>query len=766
MISKVAVIGSGTMGCGIAAQLANADIDVMLLDVKADGNQPSAVAEQAIERIRNSDPPLIVHPDVMAKIVPGNVEDDLHQIATCDWIVEAIVERLDVKRDLYRQIDQHRKPDAIVSSNTSTIPMALLIDQMPKSFRQHFAITHFFNPVRYMRLLELVRGEETDSGVMDVLCEFNDKKMGKGIVMCRDTPGFLANRVGVFALQVGIDETIRCGLTVEEADALMGRPMGIPKTGVFGLYDLIGLDLMVDVVHSLKTILPTDDPFHTVSNENPLIAGLINQGHTGLKGNGGFYRKGESGREVVDLHTGQYRAVRQGAAALAEAGEAHGVSALLEGDSAQHRFCRRVLARVLAYAASLLPEVAATPIPIDDAMKLGYNWTHGPFELIDDIGVKPFIQLLSDESLPIPSYLQNAADQFCYQVDQGKLNARSVSGKYCPVIRAPGVMRFNEVRRTLTPLRENVSASLFKLEGSIGLIEFHSKANALDDASMAIVRETALRAADEFRGIIVHNDAAHFSAGVNLHLFRQFIEQQDWQGIDSFLRDFQEAVNALKYCPVPVVAAPSGLAIGGGYEVLAHCDVVVAHTNVVLGLVESLVGLVPGGGGVKDTLYRWYKQLGKWDEAARRTFENIGYGKTGTSPQHAASLAYFRPGLDQQVMNRDRLIETARQVIGGLTDSYVKPKKPVFNWVGRPVFQRMQEFLAAAQNKGQLTAHDVVVGTEIARIVTGGDIDPSEGVSESALYRSERQAFVTLAQTKATHARIAHMLDHGGILRN
>ena len=307
MFSKVAVIGSGTMGSGIAGQLANAGTDVVLLDIKAEGDAPNAVAERAIRRLQESDPPLIVHPDVLTKITLGNIEDDLSRIADCDWIVEAIVERLELKRDLYKEIDRYRKPGAIVSSNTSTIPLTLLVRDMPAAFRQHFAITHFFNPVRYMRLLELVKGDETDPANMDRLRRFNDEKMGKGIVDCRDTPGFLGNRVGVFALQVGIDEAVRCGLSVEDADALMGRPMGIPKTGVFGLYDLIGLDLMVDVVKSLKTILPEGDPFHAVSEENALINRLIDEGYSGLKGRGGFYREVEGRREAVDLVSGDWR---------------------------------------------------------------------------------------------------------------------------------------------------------------------------------------------------------------------------------------------------------------------------------------------------------------------------------------------------------------------------------------------------------------------------------------------------------------------------
>jgi 3-hydroxyacyl-CoA dehydrogenase len=644
--------------------------------------------------------------------------------------------------------------------------MALLVEGMPQGFRRHFAITHFFNPVRYMRLLELVRGADTSAEVMDELRRFNDEKMGKGIVDCRDTPGFLANRVGVFALQVGIDEALRCGLNVEQADALMGRPMGIPKTGVFGLYDLIGLDLMVDVVSSLESILPEGDAFHQVSTPAPTLLRLIEQGYTGLKGGGGFYRTRDGQREAVDLEGCRWRPAQPADPALAAAAEELGVAALIQGGTPQHRFCRRVLARVLAYAAGLIPEVAEDPVPIDDAMKLGYNWVRGPFELIDDIGIEPCVRLLGEEGVPIPRYLAEAGRRPCYRIAQGRLEKRHVHAGYQPLERAPGILRFNEIRRTLEPLSDNRSASLFKLDGDVGVVEFHSKANALDADSMQIVQDATSRAGAELRGIIVHNDGQHFSAGVNLNRFRELIEAGDWDGIERFLMAFQDAVRALRYCPVPVVAAPSGLTIGGGYEVVAHCDVLVAHTNIVLGLVESLVGVVPGGGGVMDTLHRWRGELGDWEQAARRTFMNIGYGKTATSPRLAAELAYFRPELDRQVMNRDRLLSSALEVIDDLAGDYAPPAPRVFHWCGAAPFADMRRSLEEARDGGRVTAHDVTVGTELARIVTGGDIQPRDGVCEDEMYSAERRAFLTLARTGATRARIAHMLDRGTPLRN
>ncbi|MEM8838292.1 MAG: 3-hydroxyacyl-CoA dehydrogenase family protein, partial [Pseudomonadota bacterium] len=374
-IKKVCVIGAGTMGSGIAGQVANAGYPVVLLDIKSDGGDPNAVANRALERLKKSDPPALVHKGVLDLIETGNIDDNLDKVSDCDWVVEAIVERLDIKRELYRRLEPLLKADAIISSNTSTIPIRLLVAEMSESFQQRFCITHFFNPVRYMRLLELVRGEHTAPEVMVRAADFMDRVLGKGVVQCADTPGFLGNRVGVFALQVAIDEATKLGLTIEEADALMGRPMGIPKTGAFGLYDLIGLDLMADVVRSLRSILPNGDPFHDVGGENALINRLCSEGLTGNKGLGGFYKSDEDGSSLaIDLETGAYRERSVDLPERAVEGEKLGLSYLAEGTDNQALFCWNFLNRVLRYSASLIPDVTSSPQDIDDAMKLGYNW--------------------------------------------------------------------------------------------------------------------------------------------------------------------------------------------------------------------------------------------------------------------------------------------------------------------------------------------------------------------------------------------------------
>ncbi len=778
MIKKIAVIGAGTMGSGIAAQIANAGNQVLLLDLAAVSGESKCPAEIAIERLLVSDPPQLTHKKNASLITTGTINDDFDKLSECDWVIEAIVERLDVKKSLYQRLNENIRSDCIVSSNTSTIPISLLVEDMPTDFRRRFAITHYFNPVRYMRLLELVKGEETSTDVINKLADYNDHVLGKGVVKCADTPGFLGNRVGVFALQVGIYEAFNCGLTIEEADALMGRPMGIPKTGVFGLYDLIGIDLMVDVVASLRSILPEGDAFHAVGGENDMITKMIMDGYTGDKGKGGFYRTSTNGVRTARPLTGngevlaEYRVATTGLPKAAEnAAEATALrreplDAILAGDDAYAKFCRRVLARVLAYAASLIPDITSTPQDIDDAMKLGFNWQRGPFELIDAIGQKRLVELLNRLDIPIPPILEN--DQPFYTLSGSSLTVRQADNTYSPINLPKGVIRFHLKRKSLTPIVENNDASLFVLDGfaqgvnDLRLIEFHSKANALTDDSMEIV---AAAAKDHGSGIIIHNDAQHFSAGVDLKTFRKLIEAGDWDGIDQFLSRFQKAVCALKYTPVPVIGAPSGLAAGGGYEVLAHCDKLVVHTNSVMGLVEAGVGVVPGGGGIKETFLRWQKAKGSWDDAAWQTWMNIGYGLTGSSPPLSARLQYFLDGHDEAIMNRDRLLTRAIELVGEMQDSYVSPKPPIATLADWKLHEEMDHFMKEGVDRGDFMPHDRTVAMAIAKVMLRADDDP-QSVDEQALYARERRAFITLAKTRETHARISSMLDDGAAVRN
>jgi len=771
-INRAAVIGAGTMGLGIAGQLANAGVDVLLLDIPAEGDNRNAICERALERLLDENQPGLLHKDNLERIAIGNIEDDMAKLADVDWIAEAVVERLDIKQSLYREIDRVRKEGSIVSSNTSTIPISLLVDGMPEAFQQEFAITHFFNPVRFMRLLELVQGQATRSEVIDSLARFCDERLGKGVVVCNDTPGFLGNRVGVFAIQTALHTAIRMGLSPEVADAIFGRPMGIPKTGVFGLYDLIGIDLMSDVAKSLVSILPEQDPFHAVSAEIPVMTRMIDEGLIGNKGEqGGFYQPADVehgiSRKTLDFDEFQYRDYDASKPQVAVDAELAGdFTLLLENDDDVGTYAWEILANTLCYAAALVPEVNKSLVAVDDAMKLGYNWIQGPFEMIDAIGADRFIARLEQDGREVPDFLRVADGKTFYRSDNGELQYLLADGTYRSLLRATGIRRFSEERRTLKPIHENAAASYFGLENDVGLIEFHSKANALGPESMQLVEFAVKHATENMAGLIVHNDAQHFSCGANLESILGFIVNQDMAGLDQFLDHYQRTLQAMKYAPVPVVAAPSGLSMGGGFEVLLHTDKVIFHANSVTGLVESLVGVVPGGGGVKEMLYRWYEKTGDINKAAWNAFMNIGYGNTARSPLEAEPLAMFRNGVDDYVMNRDRLLDAAMTAVTKMAPGYAVTKRTPLAMPGRDAWAEMCEWLQKTHEKGYLTPHDVTTGTQIAMIVTGGNIDAGTELSENDLFALERKAFVSLGHTVQTRDRIQFMLELGTPLRN
>ena len=772
-IKKVAVIGAGTMGSGIAGQVANAGIEVWLLDLpKDEGDSVNALAERGLERLRETEG--LMSKDLEQHIHLGNIRDDFHQLADCDWIAEAVVERLDIKKTLYQQLDEVCHKQALITSNTSSIPISLLVEDMPLAFRQRFAITHFFNPVRFMPLLELVRGEDTSQAVMDELEHFCDQTLGKGVISCRDTPGFLGNRVGCFAIQAALQAAFEMGLSPVQADAIFGRPMGIPKTGVFGLYDLIGIDLMSDVAQSLVNTLPESDAFNAEAPKLPLMVEMIANGQTGNKQGQGFYRSVNGQREVIDLNDGRYSAFDRLDLPLALKAEQDGVMHLLNDDSIYGQFAWRVLSRTLAYAASLLPEVGDDPLAIDDAMKLGYNWVQGPFELMDEIGTDYLIERLSKEGRAVPEFLQQAAGSSFYRVENKELQTRQFNAGWQTIARSEGVARFNETRRTLTAKDTCAAASWYDLE-NIALVEFHSKANALDGDSMAILADAIQQVSTQnMRGLIVHNDAQHFSCGVNLQAVRAFFRADDLDGLDKFLAHFQNTVHQMALADFPVVCAPVGLSLGGGFEVVLHAKQVICHANSTMGLVESGVGLVPGGGGCKETLYRWVEKLNDGavdgasqdtiDEAAWKAFMNLGYGRTCTSPLLATQQAMLRSN-DRFLSNRDRLLPAAQTAIAEANEqsAFVRPK---LTMPGQEVFEAMQDWLNKAHQAGKLTPHNVVVATELARIVSGGEVAAGTMMSEQDLFDAERRSFLTLVQTDATRERINSMLDTGKIKQN
>ena len=761
-IIKVGVIGAGTMGAGIAGQVANAGIEVWLLDLPTEGENVNSLAQRGLERLRDPDMPGIMSKEAEELIHLGNTRDNFNELTECDWIAEAVVERLDIKQALYKKLHETCKESAIITSNTSTIPISLLTEGMPQDFCERFAITHFFNPVRFMRLLELVRGEQTRQDVMDTLDVFCESMLGKGVVPCSDTPGFLANRVGVFAIQCALHKAFEYNLSPTEADAFFGRPLGLPKTGVFGLYDLIGIDLMADVAKSLENILPENDAFHKYAAPIEFVSNMITNGQTGNKNDQGFYKQAGDDKMVIDLSNGNYVEHKRLKTSLLEDAEKTGVTAIISDQSKYGLFIWDVLSETLSYAASLVPEVTEDVTQIDDAMKLGYNWVKGPFELIDEIGIDYFVKRLKNSARDVPDFLENSLNNKFYTSSNSILSTLTSSGELKPIIRPKGVLRFSEARQTLTPINSNESASWFEYEGA-AIVEFHSKANALDSQSLDMISDAVTASENKgLRGVIIHNDFQHFSCGVSLWSVRNCFEKNDFDGLDDFLAYFQNTMLQMRNSSLPVVAAPVGMSIGGGFEVVLHADHVVSHANSVMGLVESFVGVVPAGGGCKEMLYRWTEKLNDTQKGAWKSFMNIGLGRKANSPQEADALSMRRPG-DNFQMNRDRILNAALSTID-ITKKVGKRKPLALS--GAEHYQEMLEWLEVNHKKGMLTPHDVTVGTEIGRVMSGGECPAGTVFSEQDILNAERSSFIRLAQTQETQARIVAMLDNGITLRN
>ncbi len=770
-IKKLAVIGAGVMGAGIAAQIANAGFSVLLLDIvpKAGGDR-NAIAKNAIARMLKTEPAPLMSPAAARLITPGNTEDDLDKLSECDWIIEAVIEDLAIKQALYRRIDMVRKPGAAISSNTSTIPLAALIEGLPATFAASFLITHFFNPPRYMRLLELVTGATTNRDLAERIASFCDHALGKTIVPCKDSPGFIANRLGVYWMQIGVLAALDLGLTVEEADAVMGRPFGIPKTGIFGLIDLVGLDLMPHVNASLAQALPASDPFHAANRDVPLIRKMIAEGFTGRKGKGGFYRLRREGtariKEALDLASGEYRPER---APWIAADVLRDPKILLTRNDKFGAYARRVVAHTLAYAARLVPEAADDITAIDEAMRLGYNWKLGPFELIDRIGMRETSAILAAESIEMPAFVAQAAKASgFYRLHETRPQYLGTDGAYHDVLRPAGVVLLEDIRRAAKPVIKNGSASLWDIGDGVACLEFTTKMNALDPGIVELIERSVAIVGEKFKALVIYNEGGNFSVGANLGLAAFAANIAAWGEIEKTLAAGQKAVLALKYAPFPVIAAPAGMALGGGCEILLHADAIVAHAETYAGLVECGVGLVPGWGGTKEMLARLAASpaLPKGPmPAVAQVFEMISTARVSKSAQEAREMGILRRG-DEIVMNRERLLASAKARALAMAADYRPPEPPVFALPGPSGRVALTMAAEGFHRQGLATGHDLVVAAALADILSGGDADPTIPLEEEAVLALERDAFMRLVRTEPTLARIAHTLETGKPLRN
>ena len=772
IFKKIAVIGSGVMGCGIAAQIANAGVRVLLLDiVPPSSNNRNAVAEAAVAKALKTEPAPFMSTDAAKLIEIGNIEDDLGRVADCDWIIEVVVERLDVKQALYRKLDAARRPGTAISSNTSTIPLATLIEGFPESFARDFAITHFFNPPRYMRLMELVTGPLTDKALAARIDSFCDVALGKSVVACKDSPGFIANRLGVFWMTGAVTETIEHGLTIEEADAIMGRPFGVPKTGVFGLMDLVGLDLMPHVNASMAAALPKDDEFHAINRDIPVIGRLIAEGYTGRKGLGGFYRLNKTGgkrvKETLDLATGEFRPERR--ADLPEiAAAGRDLRKLMDTPGKVGAYAWTVMGHTMAYAAKLVPEATDEIAAIDEAMRLGYNWRHGPFELIDMVGADWLIARLRTDGFVVAPMLERAAGRSFYRVEGGVRQQLGQDGNYHDIVRPDGVLMLDDIKRVQKPVLRNGSASVWDIGDGVLCFEFTSKSNSLDEQIMTLLGKTITLVKKDFTALVIYNEGANFSVGANIGLALFAANIAAWMQVESMVATGQDMMHKLKYAPFPVVAAPAGMALGGGCEFLLHSDAVQAHAETYAGLVECGVGLLPAWGGCKEMLGRWATdpKLPKGPmPAPMKVFEMISTAKVGKSAAEAAAMLILR-GSDRVTMNRYRLLADAKKRALELAVDYHAPEPREIVLPGASGKLVLDQAVAGFHKTGMATRHDVVVAGELARVLTGGDTDIVDRVKESRVLDLERESFLRLLRTPGTLARIEHMLETGKPLRN
>jgi 3-hydroxyacyl-CoA dehydrogenase len=755
------------MGAQIAAHFANAGVPALLLDVADDA------AAEGLQRARALKPDPFFLPDTWKLITTGGF-DGLARAGEADWIVEAVVEDLGAKRDLLARVDAVRRPGSIVSSNTSGIPIAALAEARSDDFRRHWLGTHFFNPPRYLRLLEVVPTPETNGSVVDTVTRFADVRLGKGVVIAKDSPNFIGNHLALYGVARILSAVAAGAYTIEEVDAMTGPALGRPKSATFRTLDLAGVDVLGHVVRNLQERLG-DDAARAAFRLPPFVEEMLARGLVGEKAGQGFYRRvkgadGESEILTIDPATLEYRPraapkLPSLDAARAIADVPARVARLFRGDDRVGRFLREMLAPSLVYAAMVTPRIAHSPDDVDRVMRWGFGWELGPFELIDAIGIEAVIDATRDSA---PEML---ADGVPPLLSDAMASGRSAlrEGPLPPA--HPGLEILRCARQASKVVRKNPGASLIDLGDDVLCVEFHSKMNAIGGDTIEMLQAGVREAARNFRALVVGNEATHFSAGANLMLVLLEAQDENWDEIDLMVRAFQQATAALRYSDVPVVVAPGGLALGGGCEIALHADRVQAAAETYIGLVEAGVGLIPAGGGTKEMVVRAVETLapGTTDllPPIQRAFETIGFARVSTSAPDARRLGYLRP-TDGVTMNRERLIADARaKALQRAAEGYQPPvPRAAIPVGGDTVLAPLKLGIHLAWRAGRISDHDALIGRKLATIMAGGHLPHATTVSEQHLLDLEREAFLSLVAERRTQERMQYTLKTGKPLRN
>ncbi len=798
-IRRVAVLGAGVMGSGIAAHLANAGIPSLMLDIVppslGDEDRKKGVTEKdpafrnrfaanGLEGIRKSRPALLYSGKDIGLISIGNFDDDLPKAAECDWIVEAVTENLAIKKTLYDRIEAVWKAGTVVTSNTSGISISRMMEGRSKEFRRHFLVTHFFNPVRYMKLLELVAGEDTDPVIFQGIAEFGERRLGKGIVFGKDTPNFIGNRIGVYGMMVAMHAMVEDGLTIEEADRVLGEAMGRPKSAAFGTADLVGIDTLLHVSDNVYSDLP-GDPQRETFRPPAFVKEMVGRGWLGRKAKGGFYRmegKGEEKKKfVLDYQTLDYRPTTKVSypsldAAKGEDDVGTRIKKVIGGDDKAAAYAWKVLSETLLYAARRIPEIADDVFNIDNAIKWGFNWSLGPFETWDAIGVAESVSRMRKEGKTIPENVEKmlaGGNASFYRRRDGVLSFYDFgSGTYVPAPVSPDVLFLPALKERNKVVRRNQGATLVDIGDGVLCLEFHTKMNTIDGDIVSMMNEGVALAEKDFAGLVIANHAENFCVGANLMLVFLEAQNKNFENIEKMVRALQDACMRLRYSERPVVAAPAGMALGGGAEICLGADRIRAAAETYMGLVEVGVGLLPAGGGTKEMVVRHLEGIPDRVGAdtlpfLRKAFETIGMAKVATSAKEARELGFLRPW-DRISIQRDFLIQEAKNTVLAMNREGYEMPRPRGDILlpGRSEFSTFAYALYAMKVAGHISEYDERLGRKIAFVMTGGDVPRGTRLSEQDLLDLEREAFLSLCGEEKTQARIQYMLMKGKPLRN
>ncbi|WP_212773287.1 3-hydroxyacyl-CoA dehydrogenase/enoyl-CoA hydratase family protein [Polycladomyces abyssicola] len=797
-IKRAAVIGAGVMGAAIAGHLANVGIPTLLLDIVPreeteeekrkgltlqDPQVRNRLAEAGKARLLKEKPSPVYHKEVLELITPGNLEDDLDKLSEVDWIIEAVVENLAIKQQLFENIEKVWKRGTIVSSNTSGISIHAMVEGRSEAFRRHFLGTHFFNPPRYMKLLEIIPTKDTDPAIVDQMKAFAENVLGKGVVMAKDTPNFIANRIGVYGTLVTLQAMFEQNLGPDEVDALTGPVMGRPKSATFRTLDLVGLDTFVHVAENVRSNV--DDPEEKAAFEVPdVLKEMVSRNWLGEKSGQGFFKKvkTDKGKEILalDLATMEYRPRKKLKAASLETAKRaktlpEKLRTLVYADDPAGKFAWHILKKVLLYTAARIPEIADDIVSVDKAMKWGFNWELGPFETWDAIGVERSVARMREEGEKIPPLVEEllaSGYTSFYSREKGEPpRVFAIGGKYVGVEEHPKTIDLARLKEQNKVIRSNKGASLIDIGDDVALLEFHSPKNAIGADIIAMINAAVKEVSANYRGLVIGNQGTHFCVGANLMLILMEAQDHNWPELDLMVRQFQKAMGSLRYLDKPVVAAPFGMTLGGGVEVCLPCDRIQAAAETYMGLVEVGVGLIPGGGGNKEMLLRWMEGVDPKDRVAlqplvNHVFEVIGTAKVSTSAREARDYRFLRPE-DGITINTDHLLYDAKQTVLAMDRAGYRPPQPKkIPVVGETGYNVLRLGAYTMLQSGYITEHDYKIASKLAYVLAGGNVPEGTLVTEEYLLDLEREAFLSLCGEPKSQQRMQYMLTKNKPLRN